>query len=301
MASASRKRGLGTGDNDQPRPASAAPAPDRVTLQVGTETFVTSKATLEPASSYFARLFAAEWATTSDDRMLFLDRDADAFRVLLSFMRTPHISVLPREPGLFARVLLDAEYLGIDSLIHQVKAQVQRHLHQADHRFARGIKFALSDEEKEAIQAEWTPEAFDEEHGGLHEALRCPWFIERVFTPAPETQETMLAPPKIKQLLPARSGERVVIAKGFHEMFVADRSRSVRAYALVESVEGHTSVLPVVATIPSDRRDAEDDDETEEDLALQPLELITELDYADAYGWYMAGREEDVKPHGNPY
>ena len=60
MASASRKRGHGTGDNDQPRPASGAPAPDRVTLQVGTETFVTSKATLEPASSYFARLFAAE-------------------------------------------------------------------------------------------------------------------------------------------------------------------------------------------------------------------------------------------------
>ena len=42
MASASRKRGRGTGDNDQPRPATAAPAPDRVTLQVGTETFVTS-------------------------------------------------------------------------------------------------------------------------------------------------------------------------------------------------------------------------------------------------------------------
>ena len=47
----------------------------------------------------------------------FLDRDADSFRILLSFMRFGHVSVLPQEPALFARVLLDAEYLGIDSLI----------------------------------------------------------------------------------------------------------------------------------------------------------------------------------------
>lgn len=295
---ASRKRGRGTGGNDEPAPA--APASDRVTLHVGTETFITSKATLEPASSYFARLFAA-WATTSDATH-FLDRDADAFRFLLSFMRTPHLSVLPRDPGLFARVLLDAEYLGIDSLIDQVKVQVQRHLHQADYRFARGIKYSMEKEAKEAIQAKWTPQAFDEEHGGLHEALRCAWFIERVFSPAPESQETMLAPTKIKQLLPARSGDRVVIAKGFHEMFERDRSRSVRAYALVESVDGHTTVVPVVATMRSDERERDDDyDETEEDVNLQPLELVSELDAAEQYGWYMAGREEDVKPYGNPY
>ena len=41
----------------------SAEAPDRVTLHVGGEKFVTCRATLEPASSYFARRFSAEWSS----------------------------------------------------------------------------------------------------------------------------------------------------------------------------------------------------------------------------------------------
>ena len=126
----SRKRGRAAGGGDT---ASAeAPdreEPDRVTLHVGGETFVTCRATLEPASSYFARRFSAEWSAGVPSEDCFLDRDADSFRILLSFMRCGHVSVLPRDPALFSRVLLDAEYFGIDSLIEQVKVKVQRHLH----------------------------------------------------------------------------------------------------------------------------------------------------------------------------
>ena len=126
----SRKRDRAAGGGDT---ASAeAPdreEPDRVTLHVGGETFVTCRATLEPASSYFARRFSAEWSSGVPSEDCFLDRDADSFRVLLSFMRCGHVSVLPRDPALFSRVLLDAEYFGIDSLIEQVKVKVQRHLH----------------------------------------------------------------------------------------------------------------------------------------------------------------------------
>ena len=102
----SRKRGRAAGGGDT---ASAeAPdreAPDRVTLHVGGETFVTCRATLEPASSYFARRFSAEWSAGVPSEDCFLDRDADSFRVLLSFMRCGHVSVLPRDPALFSRVL----------------------------------------------------------------------------------------------------------------------------------------------------------------------------------------------------
>ena len=112
MAS-SRKRGRAAGGDG----TASAEAPDRLTLHVGGETFITCRATLEPASSYFARHFSAEWSSGMPSEDNFLDRDADSFRILLSFMRFGHVSVLPREPALFARVLLDAEYLGIDSLI----------------------------------------------------------------------------------------------------------------------------------------------------------------------------------------
>ena len=197
----SRKRGraAGGGDTSAEAPDRESPnheAPDRVTLHVGGETFVTCRATLEPASSYFARRFSAEWSSGVPSEDCFLDRDADSFRVLLSFMRCGHVSVLPRDPALFSRVLLDAEYFGIDSLIEQVKVKVQRHLH-SKYVHTRFGQVALSGDELASVEARWTAAAFDEEHGGLREALDTPWLVDRFFAPKP--------PPcaKIVQLLPA--------------------------------------------------------------------------------------------------
>ena len=190
-SSGKRVRAAGGGDT------ASAEAPDRVTLHVGGETFVTCRATLEPASSYFARRFCAEWSSGVPSDDCFLDRDADSFRVLLSFMRCGHVSVLPRDPALFSRVLLDAEYFGIDSLIEQVKVKVQRHLH-SNYRQTRFGLLTLSGAGLASVEARWTAAAFDEEHGGLREAIDTPWLVDRFFKPKPSHCS------KILQLLPAR-------------------------------------------------------------------------------------------------
>lgn len=82
---------------------------DRVTLHVGGQTFVTSRTTLTSASSYFSRLLSTEWEHGEQGaEPIFLDRDADAFCILLSYMRCGHATVLPEATELFARVMLDA-------------------------------------------------------------------------------------------------------------------------------------------------------------------------------------------------
>lgn len=256
----------------------SAEAPDRVTLHVGGEKFVTCRATLEPASSYFARRFSAEWSSGVPSADCFLDRDADSFRVLLSFMRCGHVSLLPRDPALFSRVLLDAEYFGIDSLIEQVKVKVQRHLH-SKYRQTRVGQLAVRGAELASVEARWTAAAFDEEHGGLREALDTTWLVDRFFVPKP--------PPcsKIVQLLPALKTDRVVICEGHDGQ--ENYSRRVHAFALVENGLGTRDVVPMVATNIGDVDDSDDD---ADDTA--PLELVWEIPKAAAYGWFMASRDD---------
>ena len=281
----SRKRGRVAGGGDTASaeaPDRESPnheAPDRVTLHVGSETFVTCRATLEPASSYFARRFSAEWSAGVPSADCFLDRDADSFRVLLSFMRCGHVSVLPRDPALFSRVLLDAEYFGIDSLIEQVKVKVQRHLHSKYRKTREGHEVAVRGAALASVEARWTAAAFDEEHGGLREALDTPWLVDRFFAPKP--------PPcaKIVQLLPALKTDRVVICEGHDEE--EQYSRRVHAFALVENGRGTRDVVPMVATNSGDVDDSDDDaDDT------RPLELVWEIPKAAAYGWFMTSRDD---------
>ena len=267
------KRGRAAGGGD-----TASEAPDRVTLHVGGETFVTCRATLEPASSYFARRFSAEWSSGVPSEDCFLDRDADSFRVLLSFMRCGHVSVLPRDPALFSRVLLDAEYFGIDSLIEQVKVKVQRHLH-SKYVQTRFGQVALSGDDLASVEARWTAAAFVEEHGGLHEALDTPWLVDRFFAPKPPTCS------KIVQLLPALKTDRVVICESDEPD--QQYSRRVHAFALVENGLGTRDVVPMVATNIGDVDDSDDD---ADDTA--PLELVWEIPKAAAYGWFMASRDD---------
>ena len=59
---------------------------DRVFLNVGGEVFQTTISTLTANSQFFSRKFSSEWSSDAEDE-IFLDRDADSFRVLLSCMR----------------------------------------------------------------------------------------------------------------------------------------------------------------------------------------------------------------------
>ena len=114
------------------RSAEPEAASDRVTLNVGGTIFETSKSTLVAGSSYFARHFSDTWAVSgtttngTETNDLFLDLDHDSFKVLLSCMRRK-AALMPADADLFRRVLLDAEFLGCDFLLTEVKETVQRH------------------------------------------------------------------------------------------------------------------------------------------------------------------------------
>ena len=51
------------------------------------------------------------------DEPLFVDGDGDAFQVLLSYMRFGKLTLPQQDEGLCERVLLQAEYLGMDALL----------------------------------------------------------------------------------------------------------------------------------------------------------------------------------------
>ena len=78
----------------------------RVTLNVGGSLVTTAVSTLEAHSAYFRSLFSRWCLETARDQTVFLDCDYDAFRVLISYMRSG-VVLLPREDvDLCSRVLL---------------------------------------------------------------------------------------------------------------------------------------------------------------------------------------------------
>ena len=148
---------------------------DRITLNVGGELFYSTVSTLTGGSSYFARMFSSEWQEASQSEV-FLDRDADSFKVLLSCMRSGH-AVLPSDDHtLCKRVLLDAEFFGCDSLLAEVQRVAYEHEHPGE-------------------EVEDAASAFSAEHGSIWDALRSGVLPARFFSPQP--------PEKIKHLIPA--------------------------------------------------------------------------------------------------
>ena len=181
------------------RPAAGAPATDdtttpsrrlvdRVVVDVGGTRFSTSTSTLTASSSYFQRLFSDRWASSDDE--CFLDGDPEPFAILLSYMRRGHLD-LPE--SLAQRVLLEAEFLGVDSLLVEVKARAHRNLHS-------GCQDS-SDADAAA--------SFDAEHGGLRDALRSGVLPARYYAPLPEPPPP--PEPKVVQLFPAPEGMRVKV------------------------------------------------------------------------------------------
>ena len=80
----------------------------RVTLNVGGSLVTTAVSTLEAHSAYFRSLFSRWCLETARDQTVFLDCDYDAFRVLISYMRSG-VVLLPREDvDLCSRVLLQS-------------------------------------------------------------------------------------------------------------------------------------------------------------------------------------------------
>ncbi len=145
----------------------------RVTLNVGGTHMTTAMSTLEARSSYFRSMFARWAGEDEEQRMLFLDCDVDAFRVLLSYMRSG-VVLLPRgDVDLCCRVLLQAEFLGMDAFLAEVKSVAWTNARPARGGGGRkggssGADAASSSREgmsEEARQAE-DAAAFDGQYGG---------------------------------------------------------------------------------------------------------------------------------------
>jgi hypothetical protein len=160
----------------------------RVVLDVGGTRFVSSKSTLESSSSYFESLLA-RWDEHADEP-LFIDADADAVKYLLSYMRLGSLTLPKQDEELCARVLLHAEYLGMDRLLADVKAKAWANMR------------AGADTRPATV-------AFDEEVGSLQDAINAQILPARFFGPAPKPPPE---PPArtVKTILPTPPGYRAL-------------------------------------------------------------------------------------------
>jgi len=124
MSSSSRKRRLVSPqqpDEEQAEPR-ATRRTDRIVVDVGGTRFTTSASTLTSASEYFERLLSPRWCAEPPEE-LFLDRDPEPFKILLAYMRTGLLELSKDNQSLARRVMVEAEFLGMQGFIDSVKAQ----------------------------------------------------------------------------------------------------------------------------------------------------------------------------------
>ena len=95
---------------------------DRIVVDVGGTRFTTSASTLTSASEYFERLLSPRWCAEPPEE-LFLDRDPEPFKILLTYMRTGLLELSKDNQSLARRVMVEAEFLGMQGFIDSVKAQ----------------------------------------------------------------------------------------------------------------------------------------------------------------------------------
>ena len=185
-----------TDDGPTPATTAASRPHGKVVLDVGGTKFVSSQTTLESASDYF-RALLARWDESAEGP-IFIDADADAFQVLLSYMRTGTLMLPEQDEALCARALLHAEYLGMEALLREVKSRAYANMHPG----------TVLDDARPA----WV--AFDEDVGaGMADAIKSKVLPKRLFEPAPAAPPP---PPErvVKALLPAPTGCRALYTRG---------------------------------------------------------------------------------------
>lgn len=158
---------------------------DRVEIDVGGTVFLTSKITLIDYSTYFRQRFlpdgSSTWATFltpegEAPQRIFLDQDADAFQVLLSFMRVGYIEAT----DITSKVLALADILGLERLERAVKC----------------VAFQSMNPKHVNIKDDDACRRFDEAYGGILPALKQ-GLLPGALRPIPPST----APTQIAQLL----------------------------------------------------------------------------------------------------
>ena len=248
----------------RPRPGS-----DRVTLDVAGTLFHTTASMLRQTSTYFAAQFSHEWSDSAGE--LFLDRDADAFKVLLSCMRNDAVLLPEDDADLFRRVLLEAEYFGVDKLVNEVKAKAILNAREGEVQKGPTISYSREQDATEEEHAKGRraflfarrernngdrdaanqklATYFDDQFGGLRQACS-----ERVLPDMYLMGERKKV--TIKHLIPAHPNDHVVFSQYDEDeddddtderRRVGQDTRAV-AYAVCEDRNGHNYVDAVVAT-----------------------------------------------------
>ena len=158
---------------------------DQVQLNVGGQRFLTTVDTLTSSSVYFTSSLL-HWRDHAEE--LFLDRDPAAFAVLLSCMRTRK-ALLPRsDPDLSTRVILEADFFGVDWFLRAVKARTHNHTYGTT---------VEDDVAVEAFDSEWT--------GGIEAAIDAGVLPDRFFVPKPMPQ------PVIRNIAPVTDTDIVFV------------------------------------------------------------------------------------------
>ena len=156
----------------------------RISIDVGGTLFISSMTTLTGSSCYFRSLIDRWDRADAAAEAIFIDADADAFQVLLSCMRAATTILPEHDASLFARAVLLAEYLGMDSLLAEIKARAYMNMHPG------------SAKKKKHRDNEQNATLFDKETGGLQAALASKILPARFFQPVPETPPPPPPPPE---------------------------------------------------------------------------------------------------------
>ena len=207
---------------------------DWVELHVGgTARFSTTVTTLSASSHYFSAKFSGDWSQESDS-VLYLDRDAAPFEVLLSCMRSRTVALLPTDECMFKRVLLEAEFFGVDFVLNHVKAKAAQNINLRRRSEAQASIVARTtfgsggDSYKIGSDADVALRYFNEKWPALEDAFKAGVLPARYFAP------TAVARADILKVIPAPDTARIVFMDGRGNE--KDRKRPV-AYALVKRAE----------------------------------------------------------------
>ena len=230
----------------RPREDTAESRTGRIVVEVGGERFVTTVDTLSMNSEYFRSKFEHWDHNIEEQPELFLDRDPDTFRILLTCMRQRKPLLPEHDKGLFKRTICDAEYLGLNWLVDAVKAEV------VDHSTEENREAMLRNYNSSRLQEDDAPDTPKPDllHGYSNE-VKARMFdqtfqsfdfaFEHGFLPA-QFFASVKKTVKVKQLIPAPDRATAV----FYKDGQAEQARPVVCLALVESWRGDTHIEPIV-------------------------------------------------------
>ena len=93
---------------------------NRIVVNVGGKFFPTFRSTLTMKSTYFEKRLSGRFSDDAGDSEIIVDRDHEPFGVILSYLRSGKLLILP-DKLLFSSVLIEADFYGIDELIDMVR------------------------------------------------------------------------------------------------------------------------------------------------------------------------------------